>query len=275
MSAAPQPQDPAQTVHQVYHEILVPALYAPIAEELAKKFSVGDEVRMLEVGCGTGALTQLIASKLEPGSKFTATDNDASALALARDTINRREIRYGIEDVTKLSFSDASFDAVASNLSFSSFPDAKKALREMFRVLEPGGLVLFSTWAEQKGNPAFELADNLMRRTILFDRPRHFEAPFSYCNEAQIRSDVLEAGFGEPKIIRTLKEVTFASAKDLAYGLMYGTTASEAILKRETIHLEQFLTSLERLLGNRYGYEPITYTLEAFICYAQVPQSSE
>jgi 2-polyprenyl-3-methyl-5-hydroxy-6-metoxy-1,4-benzoquinol methylase len=109
-------------------------------------------IRLLDIGCGDGALIRAAAAR---GAVVTGVDADPAMLAAAR----RRMARAGLEATLRegrvegLPFPDASFDVVASVTVLCFVGDAGCAVREMARVLRPGGrLVLgelgrWSTWA--------------------------------------------------------------------------------------------------------------------------------
>jgi len=93
--------------------------------------------RVLDVGCGTGALTIALA---EHGSDAIGIDASESYLASARHHRSHPNIRYDLCDVRLLPFPDASFDACVSTLVLDIIPEFDKVVREMRRVTRPGGL---------------------------------------------------------------------------------------------------------------------------------------
>ncbi|HVZ08346.1 class I SAM-dependent methyltransferase [Rhodopila sp.] len=100
----------------------------------------GDAI--LDVGCGSGALDRLLAARLGPGARITATDlnrfllREAAALAAADGVRDRIDFRFA--NAEALPFADASFDR-AFTVTVLEECDAAAALRELFRVLRPGG----------------------------------------------------------------------------------------------------------------------------------------
>ena len=98
--------------------------------------------RVLEIGCGTGNLA-LLAKRLHPDAEVVGLDPDPKALARARRKAGRKAlpVRLDLGFAQELPYPDASFDRVLSALMFHHLgPDEKeKALREVRRVLKPGG----------------------------------------------------------------------------------------------------------------------------------------
>jgi SAM-dependent methyltransferase len=101
--------------------------------------------RVLDLATGTGWTSRLLAYR---GAKVTGADiaADLLASARARAAAELLDIDYRIEDAEKLSFADASFDAVVSTFGvmFASRPEAAAA--EIARVCRPGGRLGLATW---------------------------------------------------------------------------------------------------------------------------------
>lgn len=100
-----------------------------------------DEMSVLDVGCGTGALAQVA---IEQGAK-TVVCGDISAFMLKEATAKKRPQKVNFTfcqlDAEDLPFANNSFDAVISGMTFGTLPDQDKVTKEMVRVAKPGGLV--------------------------------------------------------------------------------------------------------------------------------------
>lgn len=99
---------------------------------------------VIDIGCGTGIISFLA---LESGAK-KAVCGDISEYMLRLAEVNSKAAGYDSTrisfyqlDAESLPFDDNCFDAVITGMSFGLFPDQEKAVREMFRVLKPGGLI--------------------------------------------------------------------------------------------------------------------------------------
>jgi SAM-dependent methyltransferase len=103
---------------------------------------------VLDVAAGTGEPGLTIASKLKNG-KVIITDLSEDMLEIARYNASRRGIK-NIETrvccVSELPFADNSFDAISCRFGFMFFPDMLLAVKEMVRVLKPGGRIATSVW---------------------------------------------------------------------------------------------------------------------------------
>jgi ubiquinone/menaquinone biosynthesis C-methylase UbiE len=132
------------------HDWLLP-LYDPLQKllgfeaihrQLVDQAGIRPDHRVLEIGCGTGNLA-LLAKRLHPDAEVVGLDPDPKALARARRKAGRKalSVRLDLGFAQELPYPDASFDRVLSAFMFHHLgPDDKeKALREVRRVLKPGG----------------------------------------------------------------------------------------------------------------------------------------
>ena len=115
-----------------------------VAREFVDWLSVPVGRNWLDVGCGTGALTQTILDRAAPQS-VVGVDPSEGFVAVARRVIGARaEFRIG--DAQALPVDDNAFDAVVSGLVVNFVPDMKKAAAEMVRAARPGGTVAAYVW---------------------------------------------------------------------------------------------------------------------------------
>lgn len=133
---------------------------------------VVDNTRVLDVGCGTGALAAAILAA-HPHCRVVGIDPSQEYVAYAKARDGQADAAFEIGDAQKLRFPDASFDGCASLLVFNFIPDPAKALAELRRVTRPGGPVAAAVWdyadgmrmlrvffdAAKELNPAAEAAD--------------------------------------------------------------------------------------------------------------------
>ncbi len=115
------------------------------AARLVKHARVRPTDRVLDVACGTGVVS-VTAARL--GARVTGLDLTPELLERARENsrIAEVEVEWLEGDVENLPFGDSSFDAVLSQFGHIFAPRPELAVREMLRVLKPGGTIAFSTW---------------------------------------------------------------------------------------------------------------------------------
>lgn len=121
------------------------ALTGTVAPRLVSFARIRPGARVLDVGCGTGVVA-MAASRL--GAHTTGLDLSPELLERARENgkLAQLEIAWHEGDVEELPFGDGSFDAVVSQFGHMFAPRPDVTVREMLRVLRPGGTIAFSTW---------------------------------------------------------------------------------------------------------------------------------
>lgn len=101
--------------------------------------------QVLDVGCGSGAVTRDIARRIAPGGRVVGLDASLALVALARELAEAASLRDLIElrvgDVRSLPYPDDSFDAVLAATVLVHVPEGERAIPEMVRVTRPGGRV--------------------------------------------------------------------------------------------------------------------------------------
>jgi ubiquinone/menaquinone biosynthesis C-methylase UbiE len=101
--------------------------------------------RWLDVGCGTGAFTDLVLDTCSPLT-VSAVDPSAAQIDHARRQPAAERANFRVADALALPFPDAAFDIVASALVINFVPDRPRALSEMRRVARAGGIVAGYVW---------------------------------------------------------------------------------------------------------------------------------
>ena len=99
----------------------------------------------LDVGCGTGALTETILASCAPRT-VTGVDASPEYIDFAKARVTDGRVQFKIADAQTMPFDGASFDAVVSGLALNFVPDAGRATAEMRRVVRPTGIVASYVW---------------------------------------------------------------------------------------------------------------------------------
>lgn len=122
------------------------AVFTRLFDKYASQLALPENARVLEIGCGTGATLRMLVRRSDFTGKATGVDHSpvfidaASNFARAENLGNR--IVFKVGDAHKLDFSDASFDAVIAHTLISHVTDPAGVIREMARVVRPGGVVV-------------------------------------------------------------------------------------------------------------------------------------
>ena len=119
--------------------------------------------KWLDVGCGTGAFSELILKTCAPASVI-GVDPAPAQIELAKKQATAGKADFRVADAMALPFGDNEFDVVVSALVLHFLPDRGKGLREMLRVVRPGGIVAGYTWERTEASdfaPYHALAQGL------------------------------------------------------------------------------------------------------------------
>ncbi|MGY1763275.1 class I SAM-dependent methyltransferase [Geodermatophilus sp. SYSU D00779] len=138
---------------ELYEARFVPALFAEWAPLLADLAGVHPGQTVLDTACGTGIVARTVADRLAGDGRVVGVDLNEAMLAVARRIRPDLEWRQG--DVATLPFADRSFDVVLCQMALMFFPDRTAALREMARVVRPGGAVALCVPAALEDQPAY------------------------------------------------------------------------------------------------------------------------
>ena len=120
----------------------------PLSPQLADLAGIAAGQRVLDVGCGTGALTAELVARVGAGN-VAAVDPSAPFVAAIRERIPGVEVHQAGTDA--LPFADGAFDAVLAQLVVHFLADPVAGIREMARVARPGGVVAASVWDHAGG----------------------------------------------------------------------------------------------------------------------------
>jgi ubiquinone/menaquinone biosynthesis C-methylase UbiE len=231
---------------------------------------VGVQGEVLDVGCGTGALTFAIA-KSERVSKIVGLDLSEAFLGFARSKTDDPRISFESGDAQNLRFSNASFDQCLALLVMRFIPDAPKAAREMRRVTRPGGIVATAMWDTTGDN---ELNDSLSDAALSLDpnAPQEKDMPGVYGTAQELMSLWSAAGIRNIEVKNMVFPCGFESFDDFWQPLTEGQGPAGAYLRRIA---EDHRTALRErlrqyLFGNRTD-GPFTLTGKAWAVRGMVP----
>jgi SAM-dependent methyltransferase len=140
----------AASVPGNYQERLAPVVFEPWAEILVDTVGLTPGDSVLDIASGTGVVARLAARRAAPAGRVVASDVSEAMLAHAatcpapHDAAPITRVRASADE---LPFPAATFDVVLCQQGLQFFPDRAAAVREMRRVVRPGGVVGVAVWA--------------------------------------------------------------------------------------------------------------------------------
>lgn len=138
---------------------------APAHDALLSQARFAQGERVLDVACGTGLIAFEAARRVGAGGSVTGIDISGEMVQAAAHRargLTLGNVQFQRMDAELLAFADGSFDVVVCALGLMYMPEPGQALREMRRVLKPGGRLLLAVWGERSRcgwSPVFPIVD--------------------------------------------------------------------------------------------------------------------
>ncbi len=190
------------------HQALIEKMYAPLTRALIEEAQIVAGQSVLDIGGGAGEPSLTIAGVVGPSGRVTFTDPTAGMVKASREEADRRglkNIEFYQAGAEKLPFAENTFDVAVGRLSPMFFSDVSGALREILRVVKPGGCLAFLVWAERELNPFFTVITEVLNQFVAAE-PEDEDAPtaFRFARTGKLAKLIEEAGAVSVKE-RTLK----------------------------------------------------------------------
>ena len=180
---------------EIYERYSVRYLLGPWASLLVGTAAIRAGEHVLDVACGTGAVARLAAERVGAAGQVTGLDLSAGMLAVARSLPPPAgpAITWVEGNAVAMNFADKIFDVVLCQQGLQFFSDKLAALREMRRVLTPGGRLILSVW---KSKGIYNTAvGNALERYAGAEVAALFCASRDVPNAEELRRLILDAGF--------------------------------------------------------------------------------
>lgn len=176
-------------------------MFAPLTESLIEEAGIKPRQTVLDVAGGAGEPSLTIAEKVGADGSVTCTDAVAEMVEAARAVGSDRHltnINFQQCPACPLPFADNSFDVVVSRLGVMFFPDPLAAVREMLRVIRPGGTLALAVWGKSECNPYSYVVTNVMARHVQTP-PADEDAPgaFRFAKPGKLAGILSAAGAAE------------------------------------------------------------------------------
>jgi ubiquinone/menaquinone biosynthesis C-methylase UbiE len=219
-----------------FQETIVPHMLGPWIPDLIGMAGLGPGDHVLDLACGTGAVSRAIAERVLPSGSLYAVDINAAMLEVAREAAREpgTRIHWVLGDAVELPISAASVDVVVCQQGLQFFPDRAGALREMKRVLLPQGRVALAVWSNIENNPyCLSLARSLAGR-VGDEVSEQMRSSFSLCDTRELRDLFEGAGFAEVEIRPVSKVLTLPPLPEFIPRHLGGTSVADTIASAGT-----------------------------------------
>jgi ubiquinone/menaquinone biosynthesis C-methylase UbiE len=224
-------------------------------------------LRWIDIGCGSGAFTELLIERCAP-AEVQGIDPSEAQLSFARARSAGRMVQFHQGDASALPFGEDSFDAAVMALVIFFVPDPTKAIAEMARVVRPGGTVATYVWDMMGGGHPLELMHAEMQ-AMGFTAPR---PPRSDASDAgSLRRLWTKAGLDAVEMREIAVQRTFADFEDFWTTSVMAATVSQTIAAMAPDDVDSLKTRMRARLPAD-GAGRITHGARANTIMGRVPK---
>lgn len=230
-----------------YEELHVPALFEQWAVRVADAARVRDGDRVLDVACGTGVLAREAASRVGSRGAVAGIDPNPGMLAVA----HRLDpgVRWRESSAESLPYDDDAFDAVVSQFGLMFFTDRSAAIREMKRVLAPGGRMAVAVWESLSRSEAYPIEVGILERVAGSEAAEALRAPFVLGDPTELEKLFRSAGVESLDVTTHRGTARFPSVRKMVEADLRGWLPVMGVVLPEG-QIQQILAEAERALAH-------------------------
>ena len=232
---------------KIYDELYLPALFEEWCPMVVEAAQIKEGHRVIDIACGTGALAIAILDRIGAQGSIVGIDINEGMLDVAK--LKSSRVEWLNAPAEALPFGDDNFDCAVSQFGLMYFEDRESALREMMRVVQPGGTLAIVVWDKLENNPGFAAEERLWQH--VFGGEAADESPNNLGDKKTLQN--LFKGSGMPNAEITTRGATahYSSIENWILAGARGWTEDDAIsdekldllLKTAEIELADFRTA--------------------------------
>ncbi len=149
---------------KIYEEVYVPAMFKEWCPLVVEAANIQKGHRVIDVACGTGALAITVSHHIGAEGTIAGIDINEGMLNIARSKSS--SVKWINAPAEALPFEDDNFNCAVSQFGLMYFENQENAIREMMRVLRPGGSLAVVVWDELEHNPGFTAENKLWEQVF-------------------------------------------------------------------------------------------------------------
>jgi len=210
---------------KIYEEVYLPALFKEWCPLVAEAANIQEGHRVIDVACGTGALAISVSSHIGTEGTAVGIDINEGMLNIARSKSS--SVEWLNAPAEALPFEDDSFNCAVSQFGLMYFENQENAVREMMRVLRPGGSLAVVVWDKLEHNPGFAAEDKLWQQ--VFGEESADESPNKLGDKIILKKLFKSSGVTNVQINTRQGTARFESIESWIHAGAKGWTQDDAI----------------------------------------------
>jgi ubiquinone/menaquinone biosynthesis C-methylase UbiE len=256
---------------EAYERYLVPALFHEGAQQLVMHAGIQPGDRVLDVGSGTGIVARIAAEHAGEAGEVEGVDVNPGMVDVARTTSAQTYPQIGWRQgaAEDLPFAGSTFDAVLSQQAFQFFEDRQAALKEMRRVLRPGGRLAFSVLRSTEHNHTYQALIEAFRRHGGDDLGTMMQSPFQDWSIDDLRSMVTDAGFESVSVTVSLITARFPSVPEFIEQELSSSPLSDIVATMEDSVREAIARDVSIGLQEYIDDRGVIHPLQTYLIHAR------
>ena len=180
----------ATTFTEIYERALVGPLFRPFAEQLVTRVGLNRGDSVIDVACGTGIVARVARERLGPEARIVGVDVAPAMLAVARTADPSIDWRQGNAASLPVGAGEQ-FTVVTCHQGLQFMADKPVAIREMRRVLAPGGRIAIATWCSLEDIPGMFDLNAVAEQHV----GRIVDSRHSFGDASALKHLLVDAGF--------------------------------------------------------------------------------
>lgn len=252
---------------EAYERYLVPRFFAPWADHLVGLADLEPGVSVIDVACGTGIVARTAADVVGGDGSVLGVDINPAMLEAAERFASEAgaEVEWRQGDAADLPAEDASFNAALCQQALQFLPDPAVALREMRRVLAPGGRLGLAVLRPLEHNPSYAPLADALERHLGGEAGEMMRSPFPGWSGDHLRGLVEDAGFADVTLHLDIRAVRYPSPGEFLIQEAASSPMAGRVAELDMQMMSAIVDELERDLERWVDDDGLVFPMETYM----------
>jgi len=252
---------------EAYERYMVPIHCVRLAEDLLDRVNVRPRERVVDIACGTGIVSRMAAQRVGQLGRVTGVELNPTMLEVARQAAAYfDQIEFVEGDALALPVGDGQFDVAVCQQAIMFIPDRAQAVREMHRVLRPGGRVGLNVFRTPDHVPSFAHLIAALDKHAGAEIADFMRAPFVMESVGQMRALFDQAGFEDIEVTIRVDELRYPSVEHL---VRYETLNIPNPEVHDTAVQRALVEEMERSAAAHVDDQGVVFPVQQFMVVAK------